>query len=211
MTDALDHIATAPGRRASPRWRLRAGTERTHQSLDDRLGALPIESLEGYAAFLNIVAHPTLALEEALDRGGAGALLPDWERRRRSAAILADLEALGDVPPPAVASVPLHSRAQAWGVLYVLEGARLGGQILLRRVRASRDPAVRRATAYLSHGADQRFWPQFLVALDAASAPEAAMAEGANAAFALFHQSADRVLGKEEWRSRQGSNLQPAD
>ncbi len=199
MTDASDRNAIAPTPRDSLRWRLKARTERTHRSLDDRLGGLPIETREGYRTFLHIVERPTLALEEAIGRFGGAAMFPDWKRRQRGPAILADLAVLGGAPNPPFAGVPVLSEAHAWGALYVLEGARLGGQVLLRRVRASGDPGVRSATTYLSHGANARLWSQFLEALDAANPPEAAMTEGANAAFALFHQSADRLLGKEGW------------
>ena len=43
------------------------------------------------------------------------------------------------------------------GALYVLEGSRLGAKFLVKQARASRDPVVRDAIAYLSHGDGQSF------------------------------------------------------
>jgi heme oxygenase len=60
----------------------------------------------------------------------------DFERRRRSGMLLADLTALGVLTVPAAPpSPPLHGLFDAIGCLYVIEGSTLGGQIILRHVR----------------------------------------------------------------------------
>jgi heme oxygenase len=74
-------------------------------------------------------------------------------------------------------------------MLYVLEGSRLGGRLLLRRTLANPDPQVRSATRYLGHGGGRDLWRPFLEQLEAstavAAAPDTAIA-GAREAFALF-------------------------
>ena len=73
------------------------------------------------------------------------------------------------------------------GFLYVLEGSRLGGQVLLRQVLASPDPVVRGNARFLRHGEGLRLWPS-LVAWLAARRPSehGAAIEGALAAFGAF-------------------------
>ena len=116
-------------------------------------------------------------------------LLPDWNERSRSAALDADLAELG-IPCPPVATAPrLDGEAFLFGVLYVLEGSRLGARLLTRQILANGDPHLRRATRYLRHGEGKPFWQTFLARLEASIAvrrsPERAVA-GAVAAFACF-------------------------
>ncbi|HEY0791774.1 MAG TPA: biliverdin-producing heme oxygenase, partial [Chthoniobacterales bacterium] len=65
--------------------------------------------------------------------------LTDLEQRWKTPLLAHDLSALGvrlpDVPLSPYGNLPLESRAQALGVMYVLEGATLGGQIMARHVR----------------------------------------------------------------------------
>jgi heme oxygenase len=74
-------------------------------------------------------------------------------------------------------------------MVYVLEGSRLGGKLLLRRARANPDPPVRLATHYLAHGEGLDLWRPFLQRLEASvaviQAPHEAVA-GARAAFMTF-------------------------
>jgi heme oxygenase len=74
-------------------------------------------------------------------------------------------------------------------MLYVLEGSRLGGKLLLRRALADPDPRIRAATRYLAHGDGSGLWQAFLERLEASAAVarshDAAIA-GAREAFALF-------------------------
>jgi hypothetical protein len=54
--------------------------------------------------------------------------------------------------------------------MYVLEGSRLGAQVLLQAVAGSSDAAVTAATAYLRHGAGRHLWQSFLALLATAMA-----------------------------------------
>ncbi len=73
------------------------------------------------------------------------------------------------------------------GLLYVLEGSRLGGQVLLRQVLASPDPMVRGNARFLRHGEGLRLWSGFVAWLAARPMSESEAAiQGALAAFAMF-------------------------
>lgn len=103
---------------------------------------------------------------ERILRRSAPGLLAD---RARSSLLACDLNALGlslgDLAALAEARSlpPLDSRPARLGVLYVLEGATLGGQVILNRLAAAPDPAIRTATRFFrGHGAATgRRWQAF--------------------------------------------------
>jgi heme oxygenase (biliverdin-IX-beta and delta-forming) len=88
------------------------------------------------------------------------------------------------------AAVPeIGGEAHQFGMLYVLEGSRLGARLLARNARAHADARVRSATRYLRHGENERFWQSFLSALEASEPTRRATTEavaGAKAAFLMF-------------------------
>lgn len=167
---------------------LREETAPAHARVDRHFGAL-IEAGD-YGEFLTASASAVLPLEEALTRAGADGLLPDWAERRRGGALHADLAALG-ITADREADLPLDvgGEAHQFGMLYVLEGSRLGAKVLLADLMTRADPDISGAMHYLRHGAGRRFWPTFLERLEDSSAvaraPQEAVA-GAQAAFALF-------------------------
>ena len=177
----------------SPRAYLRAATRAAHDRLEAAFGTHDLASRVGYAAFLRQHATALLPLEAALERADAATLVADWPSRTRSAALLDDLAALGEPLPEALAAPAIAGPAAVFGVLYVLEGSRLGARLLVRRAEASAVPVVRAATAYLRHGEGAGLWPSFLALLDRSAyvraAPEQTLA-GALAAFELFEQAA---------------------
>jgi heme oxygenase len=66
----------------------------------------------------------------------------DYTLRRKTPRLHQDLQALGDTEP-AIAALPrcqrlpaLTNPAQLWGCLYVIEGATLGGQIIIKKLNA---------------------------------------------------------------------------
>lgn len=168
---------------------LRTATSALHAEVDGRFSG-PFETdKNAYSAFLLSLARAVPPLERALEQGGVERLLPDWRLRRRSGALQRDLDILGVRAPAAIAVDVTGDEARLFGRLYVLEGSRLGGSLLVKRARASADPLVRTATHYLSHGAGADFWRGFLQRLEdsqaVAAAPERAML-GARETFGLF-------------------------
>ncbi|MCJ2081630.1 biliverdin-producing heme oxygenase [Methylobacterium sp. J-090] len=166
---------------------LRQATSEAHRRLDTGWAGHDFGERGAYGAFLVAMAAALVPLEADLALAEPGALPPDWPARRRSGALLADLAALGHSGPPAPAPPRAPTRPEAAGLLYVLEGSRLGGQLLLRQALASSDPAVRDNTRFLRHGEGQRLWPSFAAWLaDRPPSDADGAATGALRAFALF-------------------------
>ncbi len=177
---------------------LRTATAHLHAEVDARFAGSFDGSLADYTGFLSAMAAVLLPLERALERASVHMTVPDWDERRRAFLLLDDLQGLGATPPRELDPPSVEGEARQLGVVYVLEGSRIGGKLLLRRALGHPDARVRTATRYLSHGAGRDLWSSFLLRLESSpavsSAPDEAVA-GARAAFALFGDRAghDRV------------------
>jgi heme oxygenase len=173
----------------SARARLRHATDGMHRAVDSRFAGLLADAADGYERFLTAIAGGLLPLERALTRAHIERIWPDWPYHARSAALHKDLARL-DIDVPAQQAEPhLNSEAEILGVVYVLEGSRLGGAFILRELRRSADPARLNAIGYLSHGEGQGLWPRFLQHLEASDAVKCAPEEaeaGAALAFSYF-------------------------
>lgn len=159
-----------------------------HAVVDARFAPMLGCGETGYRSFLLASATAVFALEQAL-AADVNAILPDWARRTRTAALRADLADLGIVDVPVAPPPLLAEEARQFGALYVLEGSRLGARLLLPELLAHGSNRVRAAMRYLRHGEGLRLWPSFLAHLESSEAvrrrPDDAIA-GARAAFALF-------------------------
>lgn len=175
----------------SLRYLLRTATAPAHQRLDDAVSADLDFGPQSYVRFLRGLARGIVPIEDALERGGIARTVADWPERRRTNELKKDLTEFGDALP-AASAFALVGLPEAFGALYVLEGSRLGSQLLLKQALASDSTVVRSATHYLAHGLGRKFWPSFVVLLD--SSPEAQnspdrVVAGANQAFAFIHQA----------------------
>lgn len=168
---------------------LRSATADCHAAVDARFAPMVANGASRYGEFLSVSAGALWPLERELKAADVAHVLPDWDERSRSAALGADLEDLGIPCPPVSPSPRLEGEAFLFGVLYVLEGSRLGARLLTRQILATGDPQLHRATRYLRHGEGKPLWQTFLARLESSiavrSAPERAVA-GAIAAFACF-------------------------
>ncbi|SEM20857.1 Heme oxygenase [Pseudoxanthomonas sp. GM95] len=111
-----------------------------------------------------------------------------WPYRRRTDALGHDLAALGaSLPSAELGEAPqAQDPAQAWGMLYVVEGSMLGGRVIARQLRA-RQPALASALDYFDLGSeDPGAWRRFQGCLDAVLPDEAARAQAAIGAAAMF-------------------------
>ncbi len=159
---------------------LRAATSGLHEAVERGFAHLDLAEPADYARFLALQAAAILPLEAALDQAGIAGLLPDWAARRRADALLGDLATLGDPKRPLL-TFAARPGGEAMGVAYVLEGSRLGGAILARRLPAGAPDG------FLRHGRQQGLWPGFLARLAMLPEQEAEAAEtGACRAFRLF-------------------------
>ena len=139
-----------------------------------------------YTALLSGFRTAYAPLERAVDASaGTVVALPDWAQRRGKTAWLdEDLAAL-DAPPAAALEVPSLATAEdVAGAAYVLEGATLGGAVVLR----SLDPALphRFFTAY---GTERgRRWRAFRNHLDGLTGlDQEAVVASADRTFAVVH------------------------
>src|SRR5262245_17008279 len=170
------------------RHRLRTATADAHARLDEQVRALDLRRLPDYRRFLEASAAALLPLEGSLIEAGVARIFPDWALRSRRRAILHDLARVGGVASPLAVRARLDFDGML-GTMYVLEGSRLGAQVLLKSVVRSSDAAVTQATAYLSHGAGRHLWQGFLALLERHSetlSDDAGAVDGACRAFDLF-------------------------
>lgn len=179
----MDIATNAPG--AAARALLRDACRGIHAQLDQQLSQVDFNDRAAYADMLSRMSGPVTALEGALTAGVAPVLFTNWAERLRTHALRKDVAAVGgrfaEHTAPAI-----ESEAEALGTLYVLEGSRLGGQVLARMACESRDPQVRDATRYFLHGARGGLWRSFLERLEQSPAVNAEPARATHAALAAF-------------------------
>ena len=149
----------------SRRARLRQATHEQHAELDALVSSLDLTKRSDYERYLFALAQGVIGFERALEAADVERHLPDWAQRRRRFALAMDLHALGLSACPAEIPGSL-SPAAMFGVLYVLEGSRLGSQLLLSRVSGSKDEAVLGARHFLRMN-DAKLWSSFLRTLEA--------------------------------------------
>ncbi|MET0246182.1 MAG: biliverdin-producing heme oxygenase [Sphingomonas sp.] len=172
---------------------LRDATASSHERVDAAFSSYDLGDAAGYAAFLQAHAEAFLPIEAALDAAGVERLIDDWPARRRSGAIRQDLAQLGEAVPNTSSPTPMAiaGDGQIAGALYVLEGSRLGGRFLARRVP---DGFPR---AYLDADQAPGNWRKLLDRLDLILYDAEAMKSAIGAAqeaFAAFERSGERWL-----------------
>ncbi|WP_295129172.1 biliverdin-producing heme oxygenase [uncultured Chitinophaga sp.] len=117
---------------------LKLGTKSEHAQLEKKLvlDIKKINTVAGYTALLKMFYGFYHPIEQQLDAYLAPGL-PDFPERRKSAAILQDLEVLGEDTAnlPLAGDIPqIDSYAAALGASYVLEGSTLGGSIIAKMI-----------------------------------------------------------------------------
>lgn len=178
------------------RQRLRTYGGALHQQVDEAFSGFSLDDAEGYRQFLQAHGTALFSLEHALENAGIAQLLTDWPARRRRDALRADLDALNcSVPTPLPMTAPVCA-GWCWGAAYVLEGSRLGGQVLLRRLRAGQPEAP---ANYLGHATAPGLWPGFLQQLEAGAVgiDEHELQRGVDDAFGLFLRAAEQQSAAE--------------
>jgi len=143
--------------------RLREATASQHERVDAAFSAYRLDQPAGYRAFLQAHAQVLFPLEIELEQAGIEKMLEDWPKRSRRQALLDDLQALGGSEPAAAQPGAAPSSGWCWGAAYVIEGSRLGGRVLARRVAEAIPSAPLR---YLDHSSTSPLWPSFLQKLE---------------------------------------------
>ena len=166
---------------------LRDVTREAHERVDSKLSGYRLSDVDEYADFLAVQAAAFIPVEAALDRAGAGRPLSDWDQRRRSEALLADLAVLGRLAPFTNGSPAYDDDAALWGGLYVIEGSRLGGLVLRKSVPAEFPQA------FLSPQESRNSsWPAFVAAMERSLYEDPALQRAGSSAidtFACFEHS----------------------
>ena len=168
----------------------------THQALRAAFAAFDLSDRDGYAAFLRAHAEVLLPLEERLP---GERITSDWEARKRGHLLREDLALLRDAGRPAACahsvSADLSPGEGEWsdaslaGMLYVLEGSRLGGRFLARKLPAGFP------RAYLDSDQPAEKWRNLLDRLDTILYEPAQLQSALSAAdqvFAAFERAASR-------------------
>ncbi|HEY8947417.1 MAG TPA: biliverdin-producing heme oxygenase [Rhizomicrobium sp.] len=184
---------TAPLTTASPsvRGRLKIATTAAHARLDTLAERFDLSTRTAYAEFLSAHAAVLIPLEQMLAENGVVDLLADWPERSRSSALMRDLDILrADLRAALVPS--FATEAEMFGVLYVLEGSRLGARVILRAIDEN---TMNGATHYLRHGG-VKLWPSFLDAMENAPGVAANFPATLDAALTTF-EIFERAFGAE--------------
>lgn len=163
---------------------LRDATGAAHEAVDAAFGAHDLASPAAYRRFLLAHGRALPAAERVMEVLPFARTLPT-----RAASLAADLADMGVAAPDPLPFAPGDDAATLWGVLYVVEGSRLGGAMLARQV----PPALPGRYLGAVHAPGQ--WRAIRGALDAAAAGEdagwtARMIAGALATFALYAEAA---------------------
>lgn len=163
---------------------LRDATGAAHDVVDAAFGAHDLASPEAYRRFLLAHARALPAAERVMAALPFARTLPT-----RAALLAADLAELGVGVPDPLPFTPGEDAGTLWGVLYVVEGSRLGGAMLARQV-PSELPG-----RYLGAVHSPGQWRAIRAALDEAAAGKGAdwtarMIAGALATFALYAAAA---------------------
>lgn len=180
--DTVERIGSQDG---SGLAELRRVSRKAHESVDEAFSRFNLADRESYGAFLTAHAGALLTAETYLAKHPS--VLPSW--RSRSELLKEDLRQMGlEVPAARQDIFPEHD-GMALGVLYVLEGSRLGGRVLSARVGEGLP------RAYLSAFHQKGEWPEFLAHLEHSLnesdvAQCEAVTEGVVLTFDLFRNSA---------------------
>ena len=154
-----------------------------HRELDERLSTLELAAENDYRRFLDFHARTVPAVEASLASGGLGDMVEGWCASRRSDAIAGDLAALGEPMPKPVEPPVLTGVGELLGAAYVLEGSRLGGRVLERRL----GPGL--PNAFLKGDGSLGPWPALIAVMDRLLYSDSLLGEAKSAArrcFTLF-------------------------
>jgi heme oxygenase len=183
---------------------LRRATWPLHQQLEKRIDIKTRFTDSGaYRTHLEKMWGFCAAIERRLGEDAFGPALADYARRRKVPLLTRDLIALGATPEsvrclPACDSLPdCQDPASAFGCLYVLEGATLGGRTLLPLVQKRLGLTADNGAAFLaSYGDDVGpMWRDFGASLDAWCATEQRRVSASRTAIGTFASLADWLCG----------------
>ena len=144
---------------------------------------------ERYARTLAELHALYVPLEAALTRvPGLRDVVPDLDRRFKTASLRADLDALGTPPAPVKTVSAIDDVPTALGTLYVLEGSTMGGRLIANALRQRAFVRPESLHFFEHYGAEAgRHWQAFVKTLeDVAPDHYPAVITAATTTFAYF-------------------------
>ena len=172
----------------SRRFLLRQKTRDAHERVDALVGGFT--TVEDYRHYLSGLLGFRAPVEQAV----ADAPWPDdlegWEPGRIAPLIAQDCADLDCLPVDTASSEPAADRSALFGTLYVLEGASLGAQLLVRRAAALGFTGAYGARHLAGQIAAPERWRRFLSHFETAEAIDLeAAAAAANRTFAAAEKA----------------------
>lgn len=144
---------------------LKLSTQRCHDRVDHAFERFDLKTASGYRGFLQAHGHVVPQCEHHLADASIHDRFPGWMGTMRTQELFQDMDVLS-LARPSEPVVPIGSGYRASdayliGLMYVLEGSRLGGRVLAKRVEENEDALSRSATRYLRHDGGVS-WRSFL-------------------------------------------------
>jgi heme oxygenase len=171
---------------------LKEQTQVNHQLLEKKL-VLKMRSLcsqSDYVKLLSFFYSYFGGLEQQISKHLIMERIPDYMRRRKAEALLADIKTLGAEPPALADGSHLPTivdHRQALGALYVMEGSTLGGEIISRMI-GKQLSLVKGLSFFKGYGHETAdMWQAFKADLNKPeNLPGDAVVEAANETFRKF-------------------------
>lgn len=150
--------------------RLRTETGPLHRDLENKLRLFEtVATTDDYISHLKRLHHWLFHVESAM-APYADQLPVDWKSRCKAHLIKKDLEVLSETPIKReidAAFSNCQNISAAWGILYVLEGSSLGGQIITRHYGKTLGLTPETGLSYFNGYGEKtgEMWTSFLKAL----------------------------------------------
>ena len=181
--------------------RLKTATAEHHARLDGRVQP-ELQTLEGYRRVLPALATAIRGIEDALHVWSEPLLNAGFDLRERSkeAWLVLDERALDLTVVDWRTAFELTQPAAAFGAVYVVEGATLGGQVITREVAETLGITPMSGGRYFfGYGNDTgRMWTRTRESLQRFAAQgdnDQGMIKGAINTFGLFERAVEHALG----------------
>lgn len=181
---------------------LKTRTLAAHQELEKVLvqRMRTLQTINDYLLLLQFFYSYFGALEDRINLYLGSAELPDYPQRRKTAALAADIQALGGTLP---SKTPLNdlpqikNHLQAFGALYVMEGSTLGGPVISAMIRKQLGLTDKGLTFFYSYGEHlTTMWDTFKLTLNRQAETHSDVEMTITAANATFRKFG-AVLGAE--------------
>lgn len=175
---------------------LRQATKRQHADLDHAIFPLiqSIRTPEQYAELLRVFYGYFQPVYEKIDQFIDKSVLFDYDRRRKPAVLLGDLESIGATGsvPALCENIPsITNAAEAFGALYVLEGSTMGGKIISKKLMENTGLGEHCFKFFSGYGElNGQMWGIFAETLQHPSLASSAsqLTDAAGDTFRLFHE-----------------------